>query len=164
MWVADARAGAQVIVWVVHAEASHPVFNPQVWPPVSCPFCPAVAMADVPTRTFKIRLCKLRDFRGNYWYLMCLSPKNLNMYMSYLNSDAVGHRTWPSVCITPRSQRHRCYGCGSWKCNLHPRICFVCRMKHAVPGATLCTVDGKSWAPVGREVSIPVVVNGRRNC
>ena len=96
--------------------------------------------------------------------ILCLSWKNLNMYISYLNSDTVGHRTWPSVCITPRSQRHRCYGCGSWKCNLHPRICFVCWMKHAVPGATLRTVDGKSWAPVGRKVSIPVVVNGRRNC
>ena len=96
--------------------------------------------------------------------ILCLSSKNLNIYTSYLNSDTVGHRTWPSVCVTPRSQRYRCYGCGSWKCNLHPRICFVCRMKHTVPSATLRTVDGKSWAPVGREVSIPVIINGRRNC
>ena len=93
-----------------------------------------------------------------------ISSKNLNIYISYLNIDTVGHTTWPSVCITPRSQRHRCYGCGSWKCNLDPRICFVCWMKHAVPCATLRTVDGKSWTPVGREVSVPVVVNGRRNC
>ena len=75
MWVADARAGAHVIVWVVHAEASHPVFNPQVWPPVSCPVCPAVAIADVPTRTFKIRLCKLQYFRGNYWYFCVFHEK-----------------------------------------------------------------------------------------
>ena len=98
------------------------------------------------------------------WLVLCLSSKNLNMYISYLNSDTVGYRTWPSVCITPRSQRHRCYGCGSWKCNLDPRVCFVCWMKHTVPCATLRTVDGKRWTPVGREVSVSVIINGRRNC